>query len=272
MFQSNQLIYIQMPKTGSTHIVSLLSRFIEGEEIGRHNPATPEQLSSQRTFISSIRCPWEWYLSLWSYGVQGRGALMRRVTSRHLLDAFKLVIRDPTRHARTPLAECARNIGSWRLLYASTEDVAVFRDWLKRMCDPKNSHVLALKYANMQIPPLCGYMTYRYLQLCCRNQERLYDPGQIGCFEDIAAFERESCYIDRFIRQEQLEDDLCKVLDSIRPLSERERSAVYSSKKTKVSRRSHLLEEYFDAESVELVGHRERLLIDKFDYAPPEVK
>ena len=192
---------------------------------------------------------------------------MRRVTSRHLLDAIKLAAGDPGRHARTALAECSRDLRSWRELYAGTEDVVVFRDWLKR--EPDNSHVLALKYARMQIPPFCGYMSYRYLQLCCRNQARLYEPGQIARFEDIAAFERESCYIDQFIRQESLEDDLCSVLESIRPLSESERSGVYASDKTKVSRRSHLLEAYYDPESVELVRDRERLLIEKFGYSAP---
>ena len=269
MFQSNQLIYIQMPKTGSTHIVSLLSRFIEGDEIGRHNPATPEQLASARRFVSSIRNPWAWYLSLWSYGVQGRGALMRRVTSRHLLDATKLALRNPRRHAGTPLSEARRDIGSWQQLYASTEDVAVFREWLRRMCDPDNAHLLALNYARMQIPALCGYMTYRYLQLCCRNQKRLYEPGSISSFADLDRFDRDSCYIDDFIRQESLEDDLCGVLENVRPLTEKERGSVYASDRTKTSSRSHPLASYYDEASIELVRNRERLLIDKFNYAPP---
>lgn len=51
MFKCDELIYIQMHKTGCTHIASLLSMLFNGEIIGKHNTATSEQLKSTQFFF-----------------------------------------------------------------------------------------------------------------------------------------------------------------------------------------------------------------------------
>jgi len=86
MFKGDELIYIQIQKTGCTHIASLLSMLFNGEIIEKHNTTTPEQIKSTKYILSSIRNPWDWYLSLWTYGVQGNGALMQRLTKKRSKD------------------------------------------------------------------------------------------------------------------------------------------------------------------------------------------
>ena len=77
-----------MQKTGCTHIASLLSRLFDGEQIGKHNAASDNQINSDAYFLSSIRNPWDWYLSLWTFGVQGNGGLMHRLTNKNLYGAL----------------------------------------------------------------------------------------------------------------------------------------------------------------------------------------
>jgi hypothetical protein len=78
MFITDKLIYIQMPKTGSTHIALLLSQIFDGKEAEKHIAASKDQINSGVYLLSSIRNPWDWYLSLWTFGVQGNGSLLAR--------------------------------------------------------------------------------------------------------------------------------------------------------------------------------------------------
>ena len=82
MFVSEKIVFIQLQKTGCTHIAKLLSNLLEGRHIGKHNRATPELFTNQRSFLGSIRDPWEWYVSLWAYGCDKKGRIYQRVTKR----------------------------------------------------------------------------------------------------------------------------------------------------------------------------------------------
>jgi hypothetical protein len=271
MFQSDELIYIQMQKTGCTHIASLFSKLFIGEQIGKHNAATDDQLASCRYFISSIRNPWDWYLSLWTYGVQGNGGIRHRLIKRHVWRAVKTAAESPRKACVSALHELSKSARSWRKVYDRSDNVASFRQWLKRIHDPRHSHSLGEGYGFTSVPRLGGFMTYRYLRLCCRNLEELSRGKSIVRPADLARFEKDNCYIDFFIRQESLEDDFCKAIEKVRPLSAEEKEFVYRAKKLNASQRSLTFSDYYDCESLELVSRREELLIKKFNYAPPAI-
>ena len=97
MFKSDHIIYIQMQKTGCTHIASLLSSLFNGEQIGKHNAAPADDITQKdKFFLSSIRNPWDWYLSLWTYGIQGSGGLRNRLTTRNLTRSLSQTMKNPT--------------------------------------------------------------------------------------------------------------------------------------------------------------------------------
>ena len=272
MFQCDQLIYIQMQKTGCTHIASLLSSLFNGEQIGKHNAATADQITSNRYFISSIRNPWDWYLSLWTFGVQGNGALMHRLTeNRRLFRSLKSVIRNPIRMYPCLLHELSRDANLWRDVYDRSDNVESFRKWLNLMHSPKNSIFLGEKYGDTAVTNFCGFMTYRYLYLCCQNVRELYKFGSISNYTDLVEFEKSNCYIDFFIRQESLESDLCEAVEKVRPLKQKEKEFIYGAKKANTSKRSLLISDYYDNKSIEIIRSRDRLLIDKFNYSPPQI-
>jgi hypothetical protein len=256
MFKCDQLIYIEMQKTGSTSIKSLLSNLFHGEQIGMHNAATQDQITSNKYIISSIRNPWDWYLSLWSFGVLGDGDLMKRLTKRN-----------DSRLSH----ELSENVTLWRDLYDRGDNVDSFRKWLKLIHNPGNSHFMGEGYANTAIVSFCGFMTYRYLYLCCQNISELINPGLISSYTDLVQFEKNNCYISFFIRQESLKDNLCKAVEKVRPITREEKELIYGAEKALVSKRRFLISDYYDKESIELVRSRDRLLVTKFDYSPPQI-
>lgn len=260
-----------MQKTGCTHIASLLSSLFDGKEIGKHNAATQDQITNKMYFISSIRNPWDWYLSLWTFGVQGNGALMERLTQKNIVSSLKQTTNYPKKSFPSLFVEVPKDSNVWCDVYNNSDNVELFRKWLKLMHNPINSHFLGEGYGDTEITGLCGFMTYRYLYLCCQNIRKLKNSRLISNYADLLQFENNNCYIDFFVRQESLENDLCEAVEKVRPLTLEEKELIYGAKKTNTSKRSLLISDYYDKESIELIGSRDRLLIDKFCYSPPNI-
>ena len=127
MFISDPLIYIQMQKTGCTHIASLLSGLFDGEIVGKHNAADETQLQSNRYFISSTRNPWDWYLSLWTFGVQGNGQLMQFLTRKNVRSSVKSIIKNPFKEYEALMVALSKDVNGWIDVYQRNDDVVAFR-------------------------------------------------------------------------------------------------------------------------------------------------
>lgn len=270
MFICDELIYIQMQKTGCSHIALLLSKLFEGETIGSHNSASLEQLKSTNYFISSIRNPWDWYLSLWTFGVQGRGGFMHHLTKRELHKSFRSFLKNPKKNYQVFFSELTKNVKIWRSVYDRSDHVESFRKWLRLINERSNSRYISKRYGNAVITSLCGLMTFRYLYLCCCNVKKLKKPGLISSIDELIQFDSDNCYIDYFIRQEALEDTFCEAIEQVRPLTQKERELIFGLGRTNTSVRMLSIADYYDKESIDLIRSRDRLIIEKFDYSPPK--
>lgn len=271
MFVCQQLIYIQMQKTGCSHIASMLARIFNGEQIGKHNAASDDLLRTNPYVISSIRNPWDWYLSLWTFGVQDNGKLMHNLTRRNFPAAFQSILQNPLKNHSALLQEMRKDIDVWRAVYDRSDNVASFRTWLKLMHDPSNSYALGEGYGQSAVAGLCGFMTYRYLYLCCRHADKLGDVSLFTNYAALEHFDAKNCYIDFFIRQESLEAQLCEAIEKVHTLSAEQKTMIYSAAKTNTSKKSLSISDYYDVESIELIRRREFLLIEKFGYQPPTI-
>jgi len=270
MFVCNELIYIQLQKTGCTHIASLFSKLFDGDVVGKHNAATPEQLESTEYFVSSIRNPWDWYLSLWTYGVQGVGAVRHRLTERKFRKPSGSIFRNSKKLFQVNYDELTKDVKTWRSVYSRSDDVEAFRRWLRLIHDHNNSRYLGEGYGDTAITDQCGFMTYRYLHLCCKNVQELNSSGVIANYNELVQFDRDNCYIDYFIKQEALESGVCEAVEHVRPLAQSEREMIFGSSKTNTSVRKLSLADYYDKESIDLILSRDRLIIEKFNYLPPK--
>ena len=244
MFVSDKFIFLELHKTGTTYISGVLKALVGGEHVLKHNPARPDQLRG-KVVLGSIRDPWDWYVSLWAYGSDGRGSLHNRIM----------------RNSKAVELQSA---------YTDSKDAAAFREWLRMMHDPAQRRFFSRSYAKSSAADFVGFMTFRYLQLFCRKRKQ--KMPEFSSAAEIARYEEERCLVDHFIRNEDLSASLYRVLEltGVR-VPEIRRTELFPARANASSRKkgtSH----YYDEASAKLVEQSEWLIIDKFGYRPPQVQ
>lgn len=270
MVITDKLVYIQMHKTGCSHIAKLLKETVGGIQSGNHNAATEELLNSPRLFVSSIRNPWEWYVSLWCYGCDQHGGLRQKVTTRK--SALPRLLKKCWRPERWLWAyrKMTAHVNLWRDCYEDSDNPQLFRQWLKMIYDPQFKLDFGENYGDSSLSSVVGLYTYRYLSLCCRDSGDLV-KGQLETYNDVHQFETENGYISEWIRNEFLEEDFLKVLkaagEKVTPEIEK---IVSTQQKSNRSSRARPTGFYYDAETAELVGKMEALIVGKFGYRFPD--
>ena len=268
MFVNNHFIYIQMQKTACTHIAKLLSELFDGKMIGKHNSASQSQIAKTPYFISSIRNPWDWYLSMYTHGVLGKGGPYERLTQRHILKAIRLNLVSPRKSYASLYFELIKDIEKWQGYYQQSFDATSFQAWLTEVLNPQNAPFLGEQYGQGHIAKNVGFMTYRYFYLCCKNTNQLRQK-QTWDYQELVTFDKKNSYIDNFIRQEHLEDSLFKAIKDIPGFSKERFAKVIKTGRTNESIRAGSLQTYYTDELISLVHRRDRLLIEKFGYSYP---
>ncbi|MEL6679317.1 MAG: hypothetical protein AAFQ51_11465, partial [Pseudomonadota bacterium] len=121
------LIYLDVPKTGSTRIAEVLRAHLAGPFDGgvRHRPLPR---ADRRPRLLSVRDPAAWYRSLFAYGCARRGRVLARLAA-----AGQEGLYDPT--------------------------MTGFARWLHWMLDPDHASVLGHGYAG-RLPELIGFASF----------------------------------------------------------------------------------------------------------------
>lgn len=275
MYETDKLIFVQMQKTASTHIASLLAQIFNAgpanNGLGKHWPASPKQLSSGKIIASSIRNPWDWYVSLWTFGAEGKGGLRNRLCNHAEHDYDKnnsgTSSSDCNPFRMNSHGECNRSTSAeWQLVYSDKTSISLFRKWLCMLLDPVNSYQVGEEYGQRGVAENCGFMTHRYLRLCCLTKPRFDNNKKLENHSALRGFDDASCYIDYFIRQEFLNQDFCELVGKIRPISDKENCFIHNARPTNSSIRAHKLSHYYNEACTKLVLNRDRLIVDKFGY------
>jgi hypothetical protein len=292
MLISDKLIFVELQKTGSTHIKGLLKKLVGGENDGKHNVPSEELLGSGKKFIASVRDPWAWYLSLWSYGCLQKGELYERLTNekkwRKLLDkADEQGAAEPAQAEAEEdagdddgdVATKAKAKGKGKILpdnftperaknfwYADPDNAEAFREWLQAVLTVQPLRkVLEAGYGKSPISKAGGLMTFRYFTLCTKNGENV--DKAVSTLEALRTYDKQNCFIDYFVRNASLADDLIKAIEGCGiELDDEKKKVIREARKTNVSSRPHGPEHYYDDASVQLVARREKFIIEKFGY------
>ncbi|MGN2241870.1 hypothetical protein ACFWZU_00015 [Frateuria sp. GZRR33] len=113
-------------------------------------------------------------------------------------------------------------------------------------------------------------MTFRYMKLYACKKGELGALRTVSTPEQLAAVERQQCFIDHFIRTENLEPDLLEALRQtgieVPPAAA---ASMAARPRTNTSSRRRDPAYYYDATTEKLVGDRERLIVEKFGYRAP---
>lgn len=280
MIITDKLIFLQLQKTASTHIGSLLLQEFAGrEQFGKHRPFPPGFDPAGRLVVGSIRDPWAWYVSLWTFGCTRQGGSYERSTAPR---SFWNALRDPgTRRAAggiSPLGsriralrhESNRPAETWRRLHSDAGDPAKFREWLKLALDSRRRFDLFRDYGQSALSGYAGILTFLYALLYLRDNSALFRREQVRDPAALARHLEAHSVLGATIRTEKLEQDFLDVLSRAGyRLDAAQAARIEKAERTNVSGRSLGLRDFYDAESAALVAERDRFIVEKYGYESP---
>lgn len=274
MFVSDRIVFVELQKTGCTHIRNLLKEIVGGEFVERHIQADPRLFVDGRSFLGSVRDPWDWYVSLWAYSCDSKGDFFDNVTTQGIrlrkrgwrLRPYALLVETlqsrPNWHA-----------GQWRRTFRDINDAGAFREWLYMLNDPAYWADVGEGYWRCPLNRFAGLLTYRYMKLFTCKAGELDLLRAVRTPEQLAAHEATHSFIDHFIRNEYLESDLLAALQRMQvDVPPNMQAKLVSAPRTNTSSKKHGTSYYYDADTEKLVGDREQLIIDKFGYTAPSAR
>lgn len=267
MYISDDLYYLELHKTGCSHIRKLLSEFLIGKEVGKHNRLRRSLFDRSKPVVASIRCPYEWYTSLWRYGCDGRGDLYYSLCKPKFSIKGLGLFSKPSMFLNRYLISTSREPEFWQRLYDNPSDAGAFREWLKAINDPDLIVDLSSGYGVAPFNAHSGLLSYRFLTLFSTYEEDACLVDSFASYAEADNHYRKSAIVKFFIRNEFLEDDFVSVLESIGvEISNDQVEAIKTRPKTNISSLKKSLDFYFDSPSRDIVLGRDKLIFDLFDY------
>jgi hypothetical protein len=115
-------------------------------------------------------------------------------------------------------------------------------------------------------------MTARFLRILVDDPDRLAVPGVLDTYDALLELDRDHTVYNEMIRIETLEADLLRILERAGyDLTDEQRADLKECCRSKTNTSPHLRDrDYFDDECLELVATRERFLIERYHYTPPD--
>lgn len=251
MFINDKLIYIELEKTGCTHIIELLKEFLGGIIISKHNRLIGHD--NARTVVGSIRNPWDWYLSLWAYGCTRRGREYAMLCTWQWDKILK---------GRQPMLMPRKK---WKRLYHDYRDVEAFREWISLLLNSSAKNDIQEGYAKHPLAHSIGLMTYRFLRMYLPHTSKALPPDRNAFLE----FVNKHMHVEYVLQLETLEEDFMSLTTTVlnKEWSPAEKQELYRRRSTPVNASQKLSKDlYFDKETIELIAKNEWVIIQKFNY------
>ena len=275
MFVADSLLYLELQKTGGSHIRRLLKKYTDGDVDGKHNRLRE---APDRAVIGSIRNPWDWYVSLWAYGVSGKGAIRVRTGKgldidyyyRGLPKAMGKNWLSPGEFLNCLQQDMRKPVQQWQQAYKNSADPELFRAWIRLLFDEKRRFDIGEGFGFSPLSKHAGLLTYRYFRLFTLGDHVFHDQRLSGP-ESFAEYDAEFNITSSMIKTESLEQDFVQALsDAGLALTEQQVAEILNKQggKTNVSQRKPV-DFYYDEETAELVARGDRYIIEKYGYQSP---
>jgi len=269
MFISDKICFVEFGKTGCSFIREIFSKKIKDGVLTKiHDPITDELILSDKIKVGSIRNPYDWYISLWSFGclMQKRDPLFSNLTRRKLNPKRIINIkRNYKEKIYFLFDQFKKNINFNKELYSDPYNTENFKNWIKLLFNSKKKNYIGENYSISNTNKFIGYMTFHYLiRFTNKNfHHKLFDKSLIS-YDDIKKFYVKNNYIDYFIVFEKLNESLVNLFNLI-DLNVSE-SDLNEEKPINKSKRLPSIDEYFNAETKDLVKKYDALIFEMHNY------
>lgn len=277
MYVTDKLVFVELHKTGGTHIGKLLDNVLDGVQVGKHNTLPKELIN--RFILGSIRNPWDWYVSLWAYGCSGKGGI-RDFTTNGIDVLYYLRLSNDMQLKRKffnilinqGLADYKKSKKEWEDSYSNYRDPKCFQKWLKLILDYDRRFDFGEGYGFSPVSTHSGILTFRYLKYFTSLNSKLYTDNKLNNRANLDSYWSQYAVVNYIVRNEYLEEDLLSGLEAANiTLTKEQRKYVLDNKhqKTNMSKRN-TTGYYYDQESIDLVAEHESLIINHHNYVAPE--
>lgn len=253
MIEFENFVYLDVYRTGSKHTIKLLKKITEERELRgwRHSSITkgsPFAMPRGKIVFATVRNPWDWYVSLWSYGANKLEAIRRYLEEVLPQDEVKG-------------------------LYDTGNPEAAFRKWLRAMHDPDfSSRFMHEGYPRSRLSPFMGLYTFRFQRVTTRYPHFFLRRWRIRNAGAIRPFHARRKAYDFVLFNERLTEDLIAFVTQHGDRCRFKKNAVEIIRRADVNRINASLRpladyrRYYDEESQALVERRDAFFIDEFGY------
>ena len=264
MFISSKICFLELEKTGISSINKYLKNHIQEGKITRpHDYVTDEILNKKLFFLGSIRNPLDWYISRWSYGCMMRSddSLFRNfVKKRFNISRINNIDGQYFKKIKYLKNQLFKNNTNLESLYSDPYNKDNFKKWLKELLTNKKNSPLAEHYFFSSLYLNFGYMTFRYLIMFTKPNQRKKIYSEIKNYQNIIDFDKNYNFINKFVKVENLKYDLEVLMKELGIDKTKEIEIVNPSKRKKD------LDYYYDDETLEIVKKQDKFIFDKFNY------
>ena len=253
MIEFDKLIYLDVNKTGSTHVFDVLKK-ITGKKpvkVSRHSSITevhPLRWKSGKFVFATIRNPWDWYVSLWSFGTNEDKSFYQNVAEAAGPDL-------------TPR------------LYDHEHPSISFPLWMKSIHDPAFIDKMKGKtLATSHMAEVVGIYTYRFMRITTPFPSMFVRKWNLGSVDRAIAYEKRWAMYDEIYKSEVLDETLKTFVTEHGVELGFKENALKIVKRSEADHKNTSVRklasyrDYYTDELIELVAKRDRLIVDLFGY------
>lgn len=253
MIEYEKFIYLDVYKTGSTHIKSLLPAITEGGQLRmrRHGPVTagrPLGWASGKLVFTTVRNPWDWYVSLWSFAAEGHGGMWRFFSKALPADELQA-------------------------MYDTADPVASFEKWLRAVNDKDfMQRVIKNNLPESGLAGIVGLYTFRFMRVTTPYPTVFLKSWLVPSIDAAIRYQRWFGTYTEILRSESLNSDLKAFVAKYRQRCRfREDAEALIDKHAEAPRNTSTrilpsYRDYYNDGTRRLVAEKDRLFIDLFGY------
>jgi hypothetical protein len=253
MIEFETFIYLDVYKTGSAHLKNLLPAITDSKEVRmkRHAPLTsgrPYTWTGGKLVFATVRNPWDWYVSLWSYATDGKGAIHRFFSEA------------------LPKKEM-------RLMFDRQNPVVSFERWLRAVNDKEfNERVIRNNMPESGLGGIIGLYTFRFMRVTTPYPTLFLKRWSVPSIDAAIRYQRRFGLYKEMLRSESLNADLIDFVGKYRERCRFKADAEaiiqdYAKQPRNTSTRIlPSYRDYYTDETRALVAEKDRLIVDLFGY------